>query len=68
MKGSLADQLFIEVRDELISVNSLIDLKEQDIYTAYESCVCELFQPTNPQELTLELKRSTSPQQRNSNT
>ena len=67
VKGSLADQLFIEVRDELISVNSSIDLKGQDIYTAYESCVCELFQPTNPQELTLELKRSTSPRQRNSN-
>ena len=38
VKGSLADQLSIKVRDELIFVNSLIDLKGQDIYTAYESC------------------------------
>ena len=61
VKGSLADQLCIELRDELISVNNLIDISGTDLCTKFESSVCELFQCTDPHELTLELKQS-SPQ------
>ena len=42
VKGSLADQLCIELRDELISVNNLIDISGTDLYTRFESDVCEL--------------------------
>ena len=66
VKGSLADQLCIELRDELISIMSLIDLNGPELYTKFESCICELFQSTDPHELTLELKRSSSPQYQNS--
>ena len=65
VKGSLADQFCIKVRDEFISVNNFIDLNGSDLYTKFESCISELFQPTDPQELTLELKRSSSPQHQN---
>ena len=61
VKGSLADQLCIEVRDELISVNNFMDLNGLDLFIKFTSCTSDLFKHTDPQELTLQLKRPSSP-------
>ena len=60
-KGSLADQFCIKVRDELISVNNFVDLNGSDLSIKFASCISDLFKHTDPQELTLQLKRPSSP-------
>ena len=48
VKGSLADQLCIEVRDELISVNNFMDLNGLDLFVKFTSCTPDLFKHTDP--------------------
>ena len=58
VKGGLADQLCIQPRDEVLYVNNSTDISGEDLYTKFQSSIGELFQCTDPHELTFELKRS----------
>ena len=65
VKGGLTDQLCIQPRYELLSVNNLIDISGKDLCTKLQSSIGELFQCTDPHELIFELKQS-HPQHLNS--
>ena len=60
VKGSLADQFCIKVGDELISINNCINCYGLDLFTKFASCTSNLFNRTNPQELSFQLKRQSS--------